>query len=330
MPSGIYPLNWILLITALLSAMPCAIAMAKTADIPVWLQAHVGAGEGQIAPVVLQRARALYREKVSKGAVKNPCYFAMDATRPSVSNKGQLASRFYIICEDRHSFQSISSGYGAGRQLQGIADFKNDRTCAKHFSNADGSKLTSGGRYLTAETKTSFKGYARISGKTEPFLRSFLQFEGEGDTANARKRLIGGHQAAVLHWSCRLKDQKSPYADKGGYVPFGKLAYYAAGRSSGCTTWSPENAKQILAMTKNRPTTLYIYPESADINAVAKAVKAGKSLSSAGLYWNASCLKTIHSPTFWPKEKLEPIINKYKEDHAPPPGWRPKPLPVCR
>ena len=27
---------------------------------PNWLQPHVGEGEGQIAPVVLQRARALY------------------------------------------------------------------------------------------------------------------------------------------------------------------------------------------------------------------------------------------------------------------------------
>src|SRR5262249_55579414 len=52
-------------------------------DVPAWLQTHVGEGEGQIAQVVLQRARALYLKKVSEGAVKNPCYFAMDATRPA-------------------------------------------------------------------------------------------------------------------------------------------------------------------------------------------------------------------------------------------------------
>ena len=46
--------------------------------VPAWLQAHVGEGEGQIAPVVLERARALYQRK----GVRNPCYFAMDATRP--------------------------------------------------------------------------------------------------------------------------------------------------------------------------------------------------------------------------------------------------------
>ena len=47
-------------------------------SVPAWLEAHVGEGDGQIAPVVLERARALYQRK----GVRNPCYFAMDATRP--------------------------------------------------------------------------------------------------------------------------------------------------------------------------------------------------------------------------------------------------------
>ena len=51
------------------------------ADVPAWLRAHVGEGEGEVAPVILQRARALYLQKVNEGAVKNPCYFAMAATR---------------------------------------------------------------------------------------------------------------------------------------------------------------------------------------------------------------------------------------------------------
>jgi hypothetical protein len=134
-------------------------AATRTLDIPAWLQAHVGTGEGQIAPVVLQRARALYRKKVSDGAVSNPCYFAMDATRPSVSRGSRLGRRFYIICEADRSFRAISSGYGSGRNLRGIANFSNGRECAKNFSNAEGSKLTTGGGYVTAETRTSFKGY---------------------------------------------------------------------------------------------------------------------------------------------------------------------------
>ncbi len=67
---------------------------------------------------------------------------------------------------------------------------------------------------------------------------------------------------------------------------------YAGGRSNGCTSWSPSDAEQIIPLMKE-PTTLYIYPESTDIEAIAQAVKAGRSPSRAGLYWNASCLKEI-------------------------------------
>jgi len=35
-------------------------------------------------------------------------------------------------------------------------------------------------------------------------------------------------------------------------------------------------------MLKDKPTTLYIYPEAADIDAIAQAVKAGRSPSRAG------------------------------------------------
>ena len=76
---------------------------------------------------------------------------------------------------------------------------------------------------------------------------------------------------------------------------------------------------------KDKPTTLYIYPESRDIAAVAKAAAGGHALS-AGLYWNAACLKQIGTPKFWPKETLEPVIAQYKADHPAPP---PQPLPIC-
>jgi hypothetical protein len=101
---------------------------------------------------------------------------------------------------------------------------------------------------------------------------------------------------------------------------------YAGGRSNGCTTWSLSDAEKIIAMMQD-PTTIYLYPESDDIDAVAKAVAARQSPSRAGLYWNAACLKEIGAPKFWPKETLEPILVKYKKDHpAPPPG----PLPICK
>jgi hypothetical protein len=310
-----------------LSGSPQSFAAAQTADIPPWLQAHVGTGEDQIAPVVLQRARALYQQRVSEGSINNPCYFAMDATRPSTSPGGGLGRRFYVICEADRLFRAISSGYGSGRNLRGLADFSNGMQCAKHFSNAEGSKLTTGGGYVTAETRTSFKGYYRVAGKITPFQRSFLQFEGERDTANAREREIGGHPAVVLRWSCRWKVPDSPYADEEGYVPYGTLTNYTGGRSNGCTSWSPSDSEQIFAMVTNKPTTLYIYPESGDIDAVAQAVKAGLPPSRARLYWNASCLQAISSPKFWPKETLEPIIAQYRKDHPATPS---QPLPLCK
>jgi hypothetical protein len=311
----------VFIIAIALSAAPRSFAAGQPSD--VWLSGHVGEGEGQIAEVVLQRARTLYFKKVQEGVVTNPCYFAMDATRSN-----DLARRFYVICEAERSFRAISAGHGGGRDLKGIADFANGRRCAKNFSNALDSKLTAGGAYVTGETKTSFKGYYRVSAKQNAaLLRSFVQFDGEGDTANARQREIGGHAAELLRNVCLQKDPNSPYADREGYVPFGKLVDYAGGRSDGCTSWSPSDAGQIIPMMNDKPTTLYIYPKSDDIDAVVQAVKAGRSLPRAGLYWNASCLKEIRSPKFWPKEILEPILAQYKKDRPAPPQ---QPTPICK
>jgi hypothetical protein len=307
----------------IMAGLPRSFAAEPPGDIPAWLQAHVGDGDGKISQVVLQRARALYLQKSSAGAVKNSCYFAMDATRPA-----GFGRRFYVICEDARSFRAVPAGHGNGRNLKGIANFANGLRCAKNFSNALDSKLTTGGAYVTDETITSFKGYYRDSaGKFVAFNRSFVQFEGEGDTANARPRAIGGHPAVLLRAMCMRKDADSPYANEEGYVPYGKLVNYAGGRSNGCTSWSASDAEKIIPMMEE-PTTLYLYPESSDIEAIAQAVKAGRSPSRAGLYWNASCLKEIGLPKFWPKETLEPILAKYlKKDQPPPP---PVPLPICK
>jgi hypothetical protein len=306
-----------------LSGASLSFAAVRPPDVPAWLRAHIGEGDGQIASVVLRRARALYLKKVSEGAVKNPCYFAMDATRP-----GELGRRFYVICESNRSFRAISAGHGSGRDLKGIADFANGMRCAKNFSNAMDSKLTTGGAYVTGETSTFFKGYYRVSaGKYAALIRSFVQFDGEGDAANARERAIGGHPAVLLRGICLRKDPDSAYADREGYVPLGTLVNYTGGRSNGCTSWSPSDAGQIIPMLKDKQTTLYIYPDSDDIDAVAQAVKAGRSPSLAGLYWNASCLKEIGSPKFWPKESLGPILAQYEKDHPAPPS---RPAPICK
>ena len=317
-----------LIIVIALAASSRSFAVEQPSDIPAWLRPNVGEGEGQIAEVILQRGRALYFQKVRAGVVRNPCYFAMDATRPHELSDGKLGPRFYVICESGRLFRAISAGHGGGRDLKGIADFTNGKRCAKNFGNAMDSRLTAGGAYVTGETKTSFKGYYRASAKQDAvFIRSFVQFDGEGEVANARQREIGGHAAELLRNICLRKDPQSSYADRDGYVPFGQLEEYTGGRSNGCTSWSPSDAGQIIAMVKDNPTTLYIYPEAADIDAVTQAVRAGRSLSPAGLYWNASCLKEIGSPKFWSNKTLEPVLARYNKDHSAPPQ---RPPPICK
>ena len=324
---GLYFLKIIILgVVIALSGSGGSFAAGPPSDAPAWLAAHVGEGEGQIARVVLERARGLYLQKVGEGAVRNGCYFAMDATRPGESGS-ELGRRFYIICEADRSFRAIWAGHGGGRDLEGAADFANGRRCAKNFGNAMDSDLTAGGAYVTGETKTSFKGYYRVSAREEPLLRAFVQFEGEGEAANARARAIGGHPAELLKGICLRKSPGNSYADHDGYIPVGKLVDYAGGRSDGCTSWSPSDAGQIIPMLKGNPTAVYIYPESHDIEAVAQAAAAGQSPARAGSYWNASCLKEIGSPKFWPKETLEPILARYERDHPAPP---PRPTPICK
>lgn len=314
---------------AFLVALPAmASAAPQQSTIPAWLDAHVGEGPGQIAWPVLSRARGLYFQRVAEGKVHNSCYFAMDATRPNDPGGLSSGGRFYIICEAAQSFRAISAGHGSGKNLGGVADFSNGRTCVKNFGNALDSNLTMGGSYLTSEVKTSFKGYYKASGaKNAAYFRSFLQFDGEGETANARQRAIGGHAAAKIGGGiCMMKAPESPYANKAGYVPFGSLVTYAGGRSDGCTSWDPADANDVIAMVKDDPTTLYIYPESSDIAAVSRALAAKAPLSKSGLYWNEDCLKSVGTPKFWPKAVLEPVIEKYRADHPPVPG---KPIPIC-
>ncbi|MEI9916612.1 MAG: hypothetical protein WDN29_13380 [Methylovirgula sp.] len=305
-----------LFIVGTLAGPSRSFASDESWGVPAWLRAHIGEGEDDIAPIVLQRARALYLQKVHEGAVRNSCYFAMDATRPN--DMGGSGHRFYVICESSQSFRAISAGHGGGRNLGGVANFANGRRCIKNFGNAMDSDLTAGGAYVTSEMKTSFKGYYRASaGQEAVFTRAFLQFDGEGETANARERRVGGHAAVALKGLCLMKRPSSPYADQDGYVPRGTLVEYSGGRSDGCTSWTPSDARQIMSMVRDDPTTLYIYPDAADIRAAARG----------GSYWNASCLREIGSPRFWSRETLEPLLAEYKQAHPAPP---PRPIPICK
>lgn len=316
-----------LLATLSFAAAP-AFAAPQSSATPPWLLSHVGAGAGQIAAPVLERARDLYLQKSAEGKIRNSCYFAMDATRPNEATASPTGGRFYIICEAAHTFRVISSGHGSGRNLKGVADFSNGRACARNFGNAQDSNLTMGGNYITGEAKTSYRGYYQLPGQPDtPLLRTFIQFNGEGETANARARAIGGHPAALVSHVCRKKDPESPYANHDGYVLRGNLVDYSIGRSDGCTSWSPQDARDVIPLMKDNPTTLYIYPESKDIAAIDVALASGHSPAQAGLYWNSDCLKEIGQPKFWAKQQLEPVIAQWAADHPPPP---PKPAPLCQ
>jgi hypothetical protein len=291
-----------------------SLATEQSSDIPAWLRSHIGEGEGQIAQVVLQRARALYLKKVAAGIVKNPCYFAMDATRP---HRGGSGKRFYTICEADRTFRAAATGHGSGRNMKGVANFGNGKECVKNFGNAQDSYLTTGGAYMTSETRTLFKGYYRSSAKQDAVLmRSFVQFDGEGETANARERDIGGHPAVLLRQIRYRWMPKSPYANENGCVPVGTIEDYASGRSNGCTSWSRSDAEQIVPLMKD-PTTIYIYPESADIKAVAQAVSARQPQSSNRPYWNGVCLKQIGAPKFWSRETLGPLLARFHKEPDP-------------
>ncbi len=172
------------LLAALSFAAGPAFAAPQSSAAPSWLLSHVGAGAGQIAAPVLERARDLYLQKSAEGKIHNSCYFAMDATRPNEATASPTGGRFYIICEAAHTFRVISSGHGSGRNLKGVADFSNGRACARNFGNAQDSNLTMGGSYITGEAKTSYRGYYQLPGQPDtPLLRTFIQFNGEGETA---------------------------------------------------------------------------------------------------------------------------------------------------
>ena len=214
---------------------------AEPSDVPDWLRAYVGEGEGQIAPVVLQRARALYLQKANAGTAKNP------VTSPWTLR----AQAFQAIPYRAPVLRDLRGGAVVPRDLVGLRrrprsqgkNFANGRQCAKHFSNAMGSMLTTGGSLYDGRGDHVFQRLlSPLAGREMTLIRSFVQFDGERDTANARQREIGGHAAILLRGVCRRKKPDSPYADQEGYVPYGTVENYIDGRSSGCTSWSASDA----------------------------------------------------------------------------------------
>jgi len=116
-----------------LSGLPRSFAAGQPSDVPAWLRAHVGEGEGQIAQVVLQRARALYLQKVSEGAVKNPCYFAMDATRPR-----RVGAPVLRYLRNRSDVPRGSSGSRQRSRFERHREFRKRNTVREELQQCDG------------------------------------------------------------------------------------------------------------------------------------------------------------------------------------------------
>ncbi len=158
-------------------------------------KAHVGDGDGQIAQVVLQRARALYLQKLSEGAVEESLLLrhGRDAPRrvwPPVLHhlRGRpVVSRGAIGSRQRPQFERHR-------------EFRQRNALRQEFQQCDGFEADDRRRLCDGGDDNLLQRLLpELGGKIRhAFSRSFVQFDGEGDTANARPRAIGGHPAVLL------------------------------------------------------------------------------------------------------------------------------------
>ena len=177
------------------SGLPRSFAAEQPSDVPAWLQAHVGEGEGQIAQVVLQRARALYLQKVSEGAVKNPCYFAMDATRP-----GGFARRFYVICEADRSFRAIPVGSRQRPQFERHREFRQRKAMREELQQCDGFQADDRRGLCDGRDDHVFQRLlSRLGGKIrgfQPLVRAVRRRRRRRQRQTARHRRASGRVVA--------------------------------------------------------------------------------------------------------------------------------------
>ena len=180
---------------------------------------------------------------------------------------------------------------------------------------------------MTADIAAALKGTIALAEETQLSPGPFLKFDGEGDTANARERAIGGHPAVLLRGVCRRKEPGSPPRRRGRLrslwearelrgraqrwlhqlVALGRRKHHGDGKRQS------ERALHLCKIARHRRGRA--------------GGRGGKAPSRAGLYWNAACLRDIGAPRFWGKETLEPILARWRTAHPP---RRHSRQPVCR
>ena len=222
----------VIVVLIALSGLPRSFAAEQPSDVPAWLRAHVGEGEGQIAPVVLQRARALYLQKVSEGAVKNPCYFAMDATRP-----GGFGRRFYVICEADQTFRAVPSGHGSGRNVAGC-EFRQRNSVREELQQCDGfqaddRRALCDGRDDHVVQRLLPQRSGKIRG-VQPLVRAVRRRRRHGKRAD--RAPSAGIRPRCCGWPVCEKIRTAPTRTRTATFRSERWWITPAGRSNGCTS----------------------------------------------------------------------------------------------
>lgn len=160
--------------------------------------------------------------------------------------------------------------------------------------------MTMGGGYLTGTVNNPHRG-VMVDAKGQSlgdYYRKFIPYEGQDEeNKNSMERDIGGHASNQMNQTCFRHMPGDPRATN-EHVLHGMVVDFTNGRSNGCNNWSASTAEFIARMVQNEPTSLYMYPQRADIEKLQKALLEKKSPAQDGVHWNGECLKEIGYPVF--------------------------------
>ena len=126
-----------LIIVIALAASPRSFAVEQASDVPAWLAPNVGDGEGQIAQVVLQRARALYFPKSARRCGEKSLLFChgRDASRLERWQIGPAVLRCLRIPP------IVPCNFGGSRrgpQFEGCRKFRQRKAVREEFRQCGG------------------------------------------------------------------------------------------------------------------------------------------------------------------------------------------------
>src|SRR6185369_11746972 len=85
-----------------------------------------------------------------------------------------------------------------------------------------------------------------------------------------------------------------------GFVAYvEKLLNYDIGRTEGCLGMPQHIASTVMNIAKNRPMSIYVYPQRQDIAGMATANKP---------YWNTTCAAEIGTPRYYTEGETDGTI----------------------